>query len=562
MALKSGFFNAILTAGVYDRTYNAKDYTDCFEVFFSDGVRRSNDDDFKVVANGLNLSLNTGFALIKGHYAHNTSTYTLPPVVPPQGGTRIDRVVLRLDQSITTRNISVVYLEGGAEPPALTRNEVIYDICLAEITSTAGSSNVSVVDTRGDASICGWVYSTAGDGSFFTSLDNQFYEWFNDAKNTLASVTLFKRYKWEDTLATATSTVTFNIPQYDADTCFFEVYVNGMLTEDYTAVNNVLTFGGELNAGTVVTVYAYKSIDGTGIMDVADEITELQNEYATISGAAKYIYVATGSNDNVSLSEIAAAFNAKEYTAADVTQATDDFLTALGGNEFLAALSDDAHITVDVVGKLGVSTPVLGSGTEISPYRWFDLGGSMNVVFDFAKADMISVECAVDTFNVIFDGADNRIRNCYLKATGTATVQITSGGDFDKCHFDVTAANGVIGINSGTFNECDITVKSSLGNAIIFSPASADLIRVHGGNYKVYHAAQNMTSAVFQILGTETNAVIFGHDINSPTSAPSGYVNGYLAIAYAGNVIIDRVTTMRNSVGDYFTITNIINVSK
>lgn len=303
MAQKSGFFNALVNAGVYDRTYNADDYCDNLAVIISNGVLRGNDN-LKVSASNLNLTVNAGRAWINGHYFYNDSTYSLPAVTAPTGGKRIDRVILRLDKTLSIRSLTIQYLQGTAATspvaPALTRNENVYELCLAELTINANASTfASVVDTRSDADLCGWVYSVSGDDSFFENLDEEFETWFEEKKDTLASVTLFKRYKWESTLDSASSTVSFNIPQYDADTCFVEVYVNGFLADDYSVSGSTITFGTQLIAGTEVTVLAYKSIDGTGIMSVSDEITQLQNAYAALSGVSNYTYTCNGLNDNV-----------------------------------------------------------------------------------------------------------------------------------------------------------------------------------------------------------------------------------------------------------------------
>ena len=48
----SGFFNAKLVDGIYDRLYNAEDYRGNLGAIISNGVRRSKDDDLKVQAVG------------------------------------------------------------------------------------------------------------------------------------------------------------------------------------------------------------------------------------------------------------------------------------------------------------------------------------------------------------------------------------------------------------------------------------------------------------------------------------------------------------------------------
>lgn len=589
MAQKSGFFNALLDAGVYDRTYNADDYCDNLAVVIASGVLRSTNDDLKVTANGLNLTVNAGRAWIKGHYFYNTTAYALPAITAPTGATRIDRVVLRFDNTITSRNITIQYLTGTAAtspvPPELTRTDTIYDLCLAEITIAANATSVSVNDTRSNTDICGWVYSTSGDNSFFTSLDNSFNEWFEQVKDTLASVTLFKRYKWEENLASATTTVSFNIPQYNPETCFIEVYVNGLLADDYTQANNVLTFTDTLNAGTEIIVYAFKSIDGTGIMTVADEITELQNQYATLAGVSDYTYKATGVDDNISLSQIAQALYTGSYDASQITAAANSFLTALGGLTYVQSLEADAQITIEVVGKLGVTTAAYGQGTSSNRYRYFNFGQSahsdMRVMFDFTKADTIYISCANNTSNIIFFGSDLWIKGARVYAANSGVgatgcdIQMIAGQNvstlgsinIENCVFDIlSTANGRIS-DAGTYINCDCTVKSMAGSAFCFSPVSAKLLRVIGGRYLAYVTDTTAyTAAVFYTSGSQTNAVTFAQNINCPTIAytdgSTNFYQQYLACGFAGKTFIDFVTSTMNSTGNYVTITNQVWQSK
>jgi hypothetical protein len=580
MAQKSGFFNALLQAGVYDRQYNADDYCDNLAVIISDGVLRDENNGLKVIASGLNLSVNAGRAWIKGHYYHNDTAYSLPAVVPPTGGSRIDRVILRFNKSISVRSISLQYLQGtaGTSPvaPALTRTSEIYDICLAEISVSAGDSSAAVTDTRGDKNLCGWVYSVSGDNSFFENFDEEFEEWFTEVRDTLASVTLFKQYKWEDTLETATNTVQFNIPQYDPEVCFFDVFVNGVLSLDYTASGqdgNILTFGTTLVAGTEVTVCAYKSIDGTGIMTVADEITELQNQFATLDGVSKFTYNCTGLNDNIALSQISEAFYEQDMGVARNASARA-FLRALGGNSYLRNLPLDAKITIEVVGTLGATTPVAGSGTSGSKYRYFALGQTSrmtkHLIFDFAKCDKIEVECAANTENIIFYGSDLDLRNLSCKATGSGTdcaIQMIGKGtagrvNCEDCSFEVICNMKAVIATHGTFLNCYGWTASAASDSMVFVPDTTSLIRVIGGTYIAHAFAGYRTAAVFYTYAASANAVVMAQNINCPIKSYSSHWQQYVSVAYGGHTVINGLTSTLPSTGNNNSITNQIEVSK
>lgn len=583
MAEKSGFFNALNVDGVYDRTYNADDYCDNLAVVISTGVLRSTADDLKVTANGMLPSVAVGRAWIKGHYYHNDAVYTFPAVTAPVGGKRYDRIVLRFNNEISQRKISLEYLQGTAASspalPAITRTDAVYDLVLANIFVDTNATKLTVTDTRANSTVCGWVYSTSGDDSFFTSLDNSFYTWFAQTKDTLSSVTLFKRYNWVYTLLSEAKTVTFNIPQWDADTCFIEVYVNGLIDTqgtDYTVSGSNITFSGTLVAGTVVTVKVYKSIDGTGIESVSGEITELQNKVNSIEGDTAFTYVCINSNDNISLSQIAQAIYSGSYADADVTPKAKSFLEGIGGNTYLAALDDDAQITIKVSGKLGASTPYSGSGTTASSYKWFSLGaetGEKRIIFDFANCEKIEIGAAQGTDNIIFYGTDMTIKNVNVWARCNASscaIEMVAGRyshgqisiEDSRLQIDTTG-KAVIGEN-GTFINCYTYASSTDAHALNFCPPTESLVRVIGGTHYAYTAsalAANI-SAVFYTDSADTNAVIIAQGINCPTIARANFYQKYMSVANGGKTYINGAVSTLSSTGDYNEFSGLIAKNK
>lgn len=551
MAQTSGFFNSLIVEGQYDRKYNANDYSDNLAVIIGNGVLRSENDDLKVTSEGLIPTVAVGRGWINGHYYLNSAPYSFPAVTAPTGGNRYDRIMLRLNNNVLARSVSLVYVEGDVATDPLKPNPVrdgdIYDLVLADIYVAANATGLIVTDTRSDNEICGWVYSTSGDDSFFTSLDNAFEAWFQGAKDTLSSVTLFMKYTQEQIIESAGTTVSFNIPQYDADTCFLEVYVNGIFDTSYTVGENTLTFEGTLNAGTVVTINCYKSIDGTGIMTVADEITELQTQFATLDGISDFTYKCTGVNDNISLSEIAQAFNNGSYTVGSLTAAAENFLSALGGNAFLAAFPNDGQVTINVVGNLGATAPYAGNGTAESRYRWFSLGVSSTnekkIIFDFANCKKINIACSGASKNIIFFGTDLNIRNANVLATGAnanTDIYMCIGSsnyglmNFENCRFKIVTTGLAIISENGSFRDCTLHCKSSGANAYCIDAKSPSLVRLDGGTFYAYTGTTGATSSVVYINSTETTAVVSAINISMPTMAQDGYYQNYSIIANAG----------------------------
>ncbi len=534
---KSGFFNALFVNGEYDRKYNANDYCDNLAVVISNGVLRGFADDLKVTASGMVVTVGVGRAWINGHYYVNDTPHTFAAIPAPIGGTRYDRVFLRLNKSLSVRSVSLVYQQGTAADnptkPAPVRDGDIYDIVLADVFVGTNATSVQITDTRSDRDVCGWVYSTSGDNSFFTTLDAAFNEWFSGVKSTLSSVTLFKRYNWRTVLTSASKTVVFNIPQYDAETCFIEVYVNGMIDTagvDYTAAGSALTFSGTLVAGTEIEVKCFKSIDGTGILSVADEITELQNAVAAFNTTGEYEYICNGVDDNVKLSEIAQAW--------------------LNGG------TDSRTKKIKVYGKFGASAPYAGTGAEATGYQWLALGlkesAARKIVFDFSAVEVMVFDCRANAKNIIFYGADVHIIGANVQAIGNnanSNVIMFSGrvGDIkaENCKLLISTTGTATIAESGTFINC-ITWNASTGNtATNFAPVSNSrpIVVIGGTHYAYCGGGSSFFSSVFYTSPAATNAVLMAYGVNLPTVGSGALRQTYGALTDAGKVFISGITT-------------------
>lgn len=509
---KSGFFNALFSNGAYDRTYNANDYCDNLAIVISNGVLRGVDDDLKVTAEGMVVTVGVGRAWINGHYYVNDTPFSFSTPTAPTGGARYDRVFLRLNNDLAVRSITLVYQQGTAsnnpEKPAPVREGNIYDLVIADIYVGTNATGVTVTDTRADESVCGWVYSTSGDGSFFKSLDASFNAWFAQTKDTLSSVTIFKRYEWRTVLESASNIVTFNIPQYDPETSFFDVFVNGLhVTQnvDYTAAGATLTFSGTLIAGTEIEVKCYKSIDGTGIMSVADEITALQNAVAKINTTGEYEYICNGIDDNVKISNIIKSWFES-------------------GNDY-------DNFKLNVYGTPGATAAFGGAGTNADPYRWFEIGtgGNSNrrATIDFSACKKINIPCADNTYNVVFYGLNVNIIGANVVATGGANITMFSTVALtqayaEKCRFWITSKAGYIA-RGGVFRDCRCSVTTTEGDGFCFNVLEGGILRLFGGEFYAY-APSGGQSAVIYVNAAQAGAVVTSYSISCPENAREGYV--------------------------------------
>ena len=514
----SGFFNAFLSGGVYDRTYNADDYCNNLATIIKNGVVNSVRNDLKVSAyNGMTIAVGYGRAWINGHWFFNDTEYTgLTIATAPSGSnSRIDRVVLRLDTSTAVRSVELDVLTGvaAASPvaPELTRSGNIYELALADITVTAGMITVAesnIKDLRADGSLCGWAASV-----------------------TPAIMSMLQRYSDKITIAATASVFQFNIAQYDAAEggTALDVYINGIYTppERYTLEGNTITLnGGTLIAGTVVDVVLTKSIDGTGLADAAELLAELQQTVADLDAFGDFHYHCNGINDNVVLSQIA--------------------------QEWLEGGDDYGCKVIHVYGKCGITAAQGGDGTSTNPYVWFRLGSgsatNRRIVFDFSGCEQITVPLPANTHNILFFGMHVNIKGANVIASeNTATVYAFSTAaatviHAERCRFWINALVGYVA-RGGTFRDCRISFSCAGADAFIFNVLSGSLLRVFGGEFYAY-AATGYQSAVVYVNAAQTTAAAMTFGMNCPTAARSGFVQTYAVNALTNNDLCSFTDTV------------------
>lgn len=98
----------------------------------------------------------TGYSITK----RESDTLTMPLADPSLP--RIDRIVMRYDTGARAASLQVLQGTASSTPtaPAISRTELIYDLCLAEIARPAGSTSITtgqIADTRLDEALCGIV---------------------------------------------------------------------------------------------------------------------------------------------------------------------------------------------------------------------------------------------------------------------------------------------------------------------------------------------------------------------------------------------------------------------
>ena len=154
MSQKSGFFNAVLSQGEYDREYDATDFAEYFSSFIGNGVLgRLEDTTLKVEKTGnLTVNIKKGKASIDGYWFNLTEDYSLSIPANTTATSQVVAVCVTLDRSnrrisITTKTNNTTPVDDGSK----------HELIIALVNLPANSSQISsVTDTRSDETRCGF----------------------------------------------------------------------------------------------------------------------------------------------------------------------------------------------------------------------------------------------------------------------------------------------------------------------------------------------------------------------------------------------------------------------
>ena len=521
---KALFFNAKPDASYetgYDRNYNADDISDWLSMVCENGVVKTNNDasgapqGLKVVAaSGLTVNINTGKAAIKGKAFINDALEVLTLTANGTSANRYDYIVLKLDNTINVRNITIELRTGTSAIPTvanLTRTDKVYELMLAYITvapSTTSIIQANITDTRGDADLCPWFTAVKG------------YEDYYDAAMQTHESTV--------ALSSITNTVITDLPSklYSERYSLIEVYTNGIkepesaFSASVDAGYIVITFKAQKAVGTKITVILNNFIDGEGMATALAQYTQLLQDVADLKASGEYDYICNGVNDNILISNLVKAY-------------------LQGGTDY-------GNAKFNIIGTIGMSTPAIGTGTATNHYGWFDfnIGSNRNAIVDFSRASQISPAITNGTYNAIFhSNNDINIIGANVVVSNTAADTIirimntTSGVvKFDNCRFYITAYKDSLIALRGTFTNCRGSIANVTNNSYCFLPASNGVVKVIGGEYYSYTGDANNQSAIVGQSGTDAVSILYG--VSAPTVARSGFYQTNSLLQWTGGGIV------------------------
>ena len=252
MAIKSMFFNAVKEGDVYDRTYNADDFSRYLENIVGDGVFPNPSTSLQAAASsGMDIVVRQGSAWIAGHKLINTAALTLTVDASETLQNRIDRVVCYIDYVNREMGLEIVKGTPATTPtaPALTRTDSRYELSLATIyvaKQVTAITNANITDTRADTTICGWttgVLQQVDTSTLFQQWQTAYSDYYADVKQQLDDFmetlteelgvnTYLKSYDLhrEINAGTQSFTVVFNPIGYEGydPTDVISVFINGL----------------------------------------------------------------------------------------------------------------------------------------------------------------------------------------------------------------------------------------------------------------------------------------------------------------------------------------------
>jgi hypothetical protein len=191
MAVTYGFYNSL--AG--DRVYNATQFSSIFEGIINDGVFMSVGDKLLVVpSSGLTIAVGTGRAWFNGTWTNNDAPILITLDAASPTLSRIDLVILEVDESSAVRANSIKVIKGAnasvPTEPTLTNTAEVHQYVLASIYLSPGVTTITaskITNRVGSANtpfVTG-ILKTVNVDDLLTQWEDEFQTWFEDLQDEL-----------------------------------------------------------------------------------------------------------------------------------------------------------------------------------------------------------------------------------------------------------------------------------------------------------------------------------------------------------------------------------------
>lgn len=321
MAIKSYFFNAVESGGVYDRVYNAEDFTAFLGSLITDGVKADPSTSLQVMADsGLTVKVKAGECWIKGHKMTVDADYSITLANASSSLPRIDSIVARLDMTNRTMTLDKLTGTAASSPvaPTLTRTANAWELRLANISVAKNATTIlqqNIEDTR-SSDECGWVagiitqvdtetlflqYQAAYNAAIsYLEAQNSIFQrtmsmyianlqagwdaWFNTLTEQLTVATYFQKFEKTEVASWGAEDpheITLDMTGYEYDSAdLIFVYINGLKAVegiDYSLFVSsqvkvrISTLGSTSGQDQTINIVVLKSKIGFDTLVTADD---------------------------------------------------------------------------------------------------------------------------------------------------------------------------------------------------------------------------------------------------------------------------------------------------
>lgn len=488
---RGGFYTNVKDGnGNDDRAYSAEEIRKPYNIIYSNGIRPDVDgtagDILKVSAEGgFNISVNSGFAILGGAWFENVSPYKIT-LDNPTSNTRYDCVILQNDDSLAVRAPSI-YIKSLDHIPTindLTRNDDIYEVCIAYITVNPTNiviSQSAITDTRIEGNLCnvingvGATVVRAYRNTYYTESPNQ--QWL--------PIGITQYSKANDELIVSVEGMVFS---------------EGSQYEIVSDVNVKLTIPLPV-VGTKIDFVVHKNVNGAVNGSVSEELTQVINDISNIKNKLSHDYYCNGVDDNKKIGDL-----------------VKSYLTGSGYGS----------VKLNIHGQFGAYEPaIVGTSTDY----WFDFNvtSDRKVVIDFTDCSQLITPVTNGKTSVIFYGKNINLVGANLvvnnTTTNTSIVAFDSSAEIincENCRFWITGYKYSRIASTGTFINCRGSVTNSEFYSYCFDVQ--ELLKLIGGEYYAYTGDIDSDSAVVNQVFSNAITIIYG------TNAPTVYRSGYYQI--------------------------------
>ena len=188
MSISFGFYNS----NNHDRMYDVRQISYLFNALIKDGIFMHIGSHFEVTAgSGMTVNVGTGYAWFNSTWTLNDAPL---PIVPEESDlllTRIDAVVLEVNETANSRTNSIKFVKGtpSAKPqkPTLTNTNDVHQYALAYVTIGPGAESLSQSNIENNVGMEGCpfvtgILETIDISSLISQWESQWNDWLNQQK--------------------------------------------------------------------------------------------------------------------------------------------------------------------------------------------------------------------------------------------------------------------------------------------------------------------------------------------------------------------------------------------